>query len=450
MKPIEAFFARIGDDPLICAFEEAGKIFPPSSSPGMGSMGKPPAWEGGVFEDFAVRLFLENAHRPLALYVHVPFCRHRCSFCPFFKNIATGTFSAEYTALLAREIDATAKTLGNAAGERRVDAIYFGGGTPSDLDLEDMSLLIRLLRKRFFIAPDAEITVEGGIRGFSAEKGRAWVDAGANRFSLGVQTADSRLRRRLGRFSRRDEIREVLQNLCASEATVIVDLIYGFPEQTADTLLDDIRFVSEETGIHGLDLYKLNLFSGSPLDRAIARGTMPKPPDFRQMAKMYGAAYEKLVACGFKPFTQKHWRRDNRERSVYNRLAFKADMIPFGSGAGGRIGDVSLGNAGVLEEYSEKISRGEKPLSRIAYSPRKQSPFGKLLDEALEELHLPALNQWPRDCRVDADKLLSQWRDAGLLRDPEEKDGGMRLTCAGNFWSGHMKKLLMDFVAQSG
>ena len=448
MKPIETFFAQIGGDPLICAFEAAEKMSSPSSSMGR-AMEKTPVWDGGVFEDFAVPLFRENTRRPLALYLHVPFCRHRCSFCPFFKNIGTGTFSADYTALLEKEIDATARTLGAAAGERQVEAIYFGGGTPSDLDLEDMSRLIRLLRKRFAIAPDAEITVEGSIRGFSAEKGQAWVEAGANRFSLGVQTADSRLRRRLGRFSRRDEIQEVLQNLCASGATIVIDLIYGFPDQTAEILLDDIRFVSEETDIHGLDLYKLNLFSGSPLDRAITRGAMPKPPDSRQMAQMYGAAYEKLIACGFEPFTQKHWRRDPRERSLYNRLAFKADMIPFGSGAGGRIGDVSLGNAGTLEEYSEKVSRGEKPLSRITHSPRKQSSFGKLLDESLEELQLPALNQWPQNSRPDAAKLLSQWHAAGLLRPPEEKDKGMQLTCAGNFWLAHIKKLSLDFVAQS-
>ncbi|MDR1162636.1 MAG: heme anaerobic degradation radical SAM methyltransferase ChuW/HutW [Candidatus Accumulibacter sp.] len=447
MKPIEAFFARICDDPVGRAFDEEEKSFSPTVS-----MQTPPAWEGGAFEDFAARAFVENAHRSLVLYVHVPFCRRRCAFCPFFKNISDALFSAEYTSLLAKEISDTAKTLGSVVRERPVKAIYFGGGTPSDLDSPDLALLIRRLRESFLIAPDAEITVEGRVRGFTGAKGKAWVDAGANRFSLGVQTADTRLRRRMGRIADRDEIRAVMNALGESGAALVLDLIYGFPEQTEEILLDDIRFVSEETGIHGLDLYKLSLFPGSPLDKAIVRGEFPKPPDFAQRAKMYELAYGALLAHGFEPFTPKHWRRDAKERSVYNRLAFgQTDMIPFGSGAGGRIGSISLGNAGVLADYGEKVLSGKKPIARLALSPPKSASesFGRLIDEALEELRLPAIERWPQSHREKGKELLSQWREAGLLHSTDSQDESARLTCAGNFWAPHMKKLLIDFAAQT-
>jgi oxygen-independent coproporphyrinogen-3 oxidase len=255
----------------------------------------------------------------------------------------------------------------------------------------------------------------------------------------------------MGRIADRDEIRATLDALHESGATLVVDLIYGFPLQTGEIILDDVRFVSEETPVHALDLYKLSLFPGSPLDKSIAKGNLPKAPDLAQRAKMFGLAYEALLAHGFTHFSPKHWRRDEREASVYNHLAFgQTDMIPFGSGAGGRIGNIALGNTGVLADYAEKVRSGGKPIARITASPPRNAAdsFGRRLDEALEGLRLPAPEEWPESHRGKADELLSQWRKAGLLRDAQDPGENLRLTCAGNFWSTHMRKLLMDFSAQ--
>lgn len=444
---IEPFFARIGSDPLTSAFEEEKKAMPSAGEAKMRMAA--PSWDGGRFEDFAARAYGGAAGRSLALYIHVPFCHHHCKFCPFYKNRTSKTFSPEYTALLLREIEDTAHVLRDVIRQRLVQTIYFGGGTPSDLDLEDMARLIRLLRNTFPIDADAEITVEGRVRGFTADKGKAWVEAGANRFSLGVQATDTKLRRSLGRISDREEIRENLNGLCQSGATVVVDLIYGFPGQTKEMLVEDVRFLSEETGIHGLDLYKLSMFPDSPLDKAIKAGKMPPPPELKEQARMFGAAYEALLAHGYEHFTPKHWRRSAKERSVYNRLAFgQTDMLPFGSGAGGRIGGISLGNTGVLEDYTEKVSRGEKPLGRIAHSALRdgRETFEYTVTVAIEALRVPGLEKWPASHRRQGEKLLAQWRRVGLLGD-EEDDQGIRLTCAGNFWSARLKKLMLDFAA---
>ena len=445
MSALESLFAQISDDPLTCAFAEEKK-----SMPSIDRSKKPVSapYQGAAFEAFAEQAYLENIDRPLALYLHVPFCRHRCSFCPFFINLGKKGFSAHYSALLAKEIDATVKVLRPVIDRRAVNAVYFGGGTPSDLESEDLALIIEKLYQSFPMAKDVEFTVEGRVNGFSKEKGERWVKAGANRFSLGVQTTDTQLRRRLGRLDDRSEIKKVLNSLSQSGASVLVDLMYGLPGQTIEMLVDDVRFLSEETDIHGLDLYVLKLFPDSPMEKAITRGAMSAAADFSMQAEMFRAAHQKLLDAGFENFAEKHWRRDTRERSVYNCLAkAQGDIIPFGSGAGGRFGALSMGNTGLLSEYEELVMQGKKPLKRIMASPLKSQTnlFAYELESSLDKLTLPEPSRWPNGLQDQVTKLMRQWQAAGLVQVKNERD--WVLTCAGVFWIQRIRRLLLDFVA---
>lgn len=445
MPDIADFYARLSSDPLTMAFEEEKKSLPSLERRPLSQ----PEWTGGCFADFGAEAFMARAERPLALYIHVPYCHHHCTFCPFYINQTKKDFSADYSKWLLKEIADTAHVLREVIDKRVVDAIYFGGGTPSDLDQEDMASVITALYDHFKVAPHAEVTVEGRTTGFTAEKGKAWVSAGANRFSLGVQAANTVLRKRLGRISSREEVGAALNGLCESGASVVIDLLYGLPGQDVPILLEDIRYLSEETDIDGLDLYELKCFPDSPLDKAIRLGKMPPMPALIEKARLFGAAYDTLQAYGFEHFSPKHWRRNPRERSLYNRLAGQqADMIPFGSAAGGRLGTIGLGNARDMATYTEMVKKGEKPLSRITSSPLAVDKGGFVyqLDRAMENLHLPDIDEWPATHRDSGRKLLAQWTQAGLLA---EDAGGITLTCAGHFWSGYLKKRLLAFIATS-
>lgn len=447
---IEQFFACVADDPLISAFEQEEKKKPASVDKAKMAMNVS-TWDGGTFEEFGEAAFIENRTRPLALYIHVPFCHHRCSFCPFYINKTFPTFSPLYAELLSKEIADTSRILKNVIKDRSVQSVYFGGGTPSDMEAQDLANIIRQLYDSFNMAPDVEVTVEGRIRGFTAEKAQSWVEAGANRFSVGVQTTDEDLRKRLSRQSERKEIAQTLNTLCDSGAAVVTDIMYALPGQTAEMLADDIRFLSEETRIHGLDLYELRVFPDSRLDKAILRGAMPVTPDFMNKAKMYEIAYEKLMGYGFEHFSAKHWRRDPIERSIYNSMAKnQTDMMPFGSGAGGRLGDISLGNNSTFTEYEEAVRSSVKPLKRIAHSPLRNAPegFEYELDCALEQLKLPALQKWPSNLAEQAKTLLTQWEKAGLL-EFVSAENAMPMTCAGVFWSQRIRNLLLAFMKQS-
>ncbi len=417
----------------------------PKTPPMMGRQA--PEWKGGTFREFAEEAFMADPTRPLALYVHVPFCHHHCTFCPFYINQAKKGFSRDYTDLLLRDIEITADALKNVAGKREVSTVYFGGGTPTDLDEADMVAVMHALFDHFNIPKTAEFTIEGRITGFTASKAKAWAAAGANRYSLGIQSANTALRKRLGRLSSREEIESSLKDICNSDALVIIDMLYGLPGQTQEILLDDIGFIAEKTAISGLDLYELRVFPGTPLDKAISHGKIPPAPPFKDTAVMFAAAYDALEAAGFEHFSPRHWRRAPREQSLYNRLAGSScDMIPFGSASGGRLNNISLGGARDMDSYRAKVEAGEKPLGRIMESPLPPpaTGFRRVLDTYAKKICLPPADAFPETHREAAGQLLAQWQDAGLLKPAED---GWRLTSAGFFWAKKLKELIQQFTA---
>lgn len=451
MTKVEDLFANITNDPLTSAFAPEEKKNLPSVGKGkpspMSMVQSTASWDGGTFESFGKTAFMAKPESPLALYIHIPFCHHQCTFCPFFINKTYESFSADYRELLIKEILDTAHVLGDEIDRRQVKAVYFGGGTPSDMECDDLSQIIRLLHNTFSIATDAEITVEGRVKDFTADKAKAWVDAGANRFSLGIQTTDTQLRRKLSRQSDKTQIAKTLNDLCKSGAITVTDLIYGLPGQSKEMLLEDIRFLAQETDIDGLDLYELKLFPDSQLEKAIQRGTLPETPPLSEQARMFAAAYHSLQDFGFEHFYARHWRRNSKERSIYNALAKKqTDMIPFGSGAGGRLNGISLGNNGSYEGYIEQVKSGVKPLTRIMRTPLlDEQSFTHQLGLKLEKLRLPAIEKWPEHLRKDAAILMTQWQTAGIVA-PQADAHGFLLTCAGAFWITRITKMLLGFV----
>ena len=125
--------------------------------------------------------------------------------------------------------------------EGPVHAVYFGGGTPTALEAEDLERLLKAVRTHLPLANDCEMTVEGRLHNFGPEKMEACFAGGANRFSLGVQSFSTKIRRTMGRLASQEEVLRRLELLKSyNQAAVIVDLIFGFPMQSMDVWMDDI------------------------------------------------------------------------------------------------------------------------------------------------------------------------------------------------------------------
>ena len=158
----------------------------------------------------------------LILYIHYPFCRSRCSFCPFFSCVGTAAERRDYVELLKQELSRAEGSFLSFP----VNSIYFGGGTPSDLRPDELSGLLEILHRKFKLANDCEITLESRIDGLNDDIVDAALAGGVNRFSLGVQTFDTELRRKLGRVSDRNTVLDTIARLAArNHASVAADIL---------------------------------------------------------------------------------------------------------------------------------------------------------------------------------------------------------------------------------
>lgn len=382
-----------------------------------------------------------DASRQHAVYIHIPFCQTKCLYCGFYQQASRQQVEDAYIEALLTEIarDAREEQIRTAV----IDSVFFGGGTPTSLSPENAQRLLTAVQENFRLAPDAEVTMEGRVHDLVPEKIRVWLSGGVNRISLGVQSFDTALRRRVGRIDTREEVLRRLRLLRKEDVTIIADLIYGLPGQDLTSWLADIRTLAE-ADVDGMDLYQLNIFPGGDLEKALRDGRIPACADLAGQADLYLAARDQLLMEGTERLSLCHWRRHRRERSRYNTMVKSGAVVyPFGCGAGGNFGGLSFMQQRELAAYQQAVARGEKPIMMMAHQLKEKrqrlcdSLVGDLekgfvdlrrltmLDPSLEELEL----------------VLRGWREQGLM---EEDLGIYRLTRAGEFWYISMTQSLLE------
>lgn len=237
------------------------------------------------------------------IYIHTPFCRSRCSYCDFATGMHEGAAAERYVGALAQEISRWAEI----ELPQTVDTIYFGGGTPSLLAVEQLKRLLEEVRVRFDVAADPEITLEinpgdgGASERARRETMRTWRRLGINRASFGAQTFDDRELKMLGRTHESTDIRKTFQQLReAGFNNINFDLIAGLPSQTLNGWKRNLAEALQLRPEH-LSLYLLDVHEGTPLHDQISRGMRPKP-DEDLGAEMYGTMIEEVCAAGYEHY----------------------------------------------------------------------------------------------------------------------------------------------------
>lgn len=381
----------------------------------------------------------ESQAQERALYIHIPFCRKRCSFCNFFENGANPARMSRYMAALCDQLRWAAETpLGRS---RPFSAVYVGGGTPTDMAAADLARLAEAIR-RFPLTGDAEVTLEGRLNGFDDAKWQTALAGGFNRFSFGVQSFDTEVRQEAARFDDRETLLTRLGELTRDDAAVIVaDLIFGLPGQDDAVWRQDITDVMA-SGVQGVDLYQLIAMAGTNLARAEAKGKLGWAADGQQRAAMYAYGARTLEQGGWQRLSSSHWRRGDAEQSRYNQMAKRgAEILPFGAGAGGNVHGHGLMYGRDLAPWHEALAAGVRAPGMVM-GRNPDARIDGLLRGALDTGWL-ALDRLPAPLRSHLLPLFLAWQRHGLA---ELGAARLELTLAGRFWNVNLQAGLFEFL----
>jgi len=328
---------------------------------------------------------------PLSLYVHLPWCVHKCPYCDFNSHElgrnAQGALGelpeAEYLAALTRDIESMLPSVWG----RRIHSIFIGGGTPSLFSARAIDELLAGIRSRLQIEPDAEVTLEANPGTAEAARFRGYRDAGVNRVSLGVQSFDEAMLKALGRIHSADEARRAIGFALDTFGNVNIDLMYGLPGQTAAMARADIaeglRF-----GTPHLSAYQLTIEPNT-----VFFSHRPVLPGHDAAADMQLAAEEALAAAGYEHYEISAFAKPGRRcRHNLNYWEF-GDYLGIGAGAHGK-----LSFADRVTRH-ERIKQPREYLTAAAEAPQraieaKDLPFEFMLN-ALRLVHGFAVDLFP-------------------------------------------------------
>jgi oxygen-independent coproporphyrinogen-3 oxidase len=290
------------------------------------------------------------------LYVHIPFCSSRCSYCDFATGLYQSELAERYVRGLIDEIRAS-----RCRGEN-VDTIYFGGGTPSLLATGQLDRLLASLHDTFKVATETEITLEINPGSATPEKLRAFRSLGVNRASFGAQTFDDAELAKLGRSHNTVDALRTFANLReAGFANVSFDLIAGLPGQTLDGWKRNIRQALELAPEH-LSFYLLEVHSGTPLAEHIRRGIQPSP-DEDLAGVMYEWMLEQATASGYEHYEISNLSRPGFHSRHNVKYWTAAPYYGFGCSAHSYDGDARRwSNHRDVLKYVELIESGASPV----------------------------------------------------------------------------------------
>jgi putative oxygen-independent coproporphyrinogen III oxidase len=297
----------------------------------------------------------EPVDASLALYVHMPWCVRKCPYCDFNSHqLKSAAPDASYIDALIRDFDLELPRLQG----RRIDTVFFGGGTPSLFQPEDFSRLLGALRRRIAFVDEVEVTLEANPG--TIERGRfaGYRDAGINRVSLGAQTFAPRALEVLGRIHSADDTHRAVAELRAAKLDNFnLDLMYALPQQTLEQALEDVRTACALGPAH-ISYYQLTLEPGT-----VFHARPPELPDEDAAWQIQTAGQRLLADAGYVQYEVSAYARlGKRCRHNLNYWLF-GDYLGIGAGAHGKLslalpqGIVRTVKPKQPREYQEQVRR---------------------------------------------------------------------------------------------
>lgn len=369
------------------------------------------------------------------VYIHIPFCRSRCSYCDFATGLHEDTLASRYVHAVAKEIRTSTLVALDQSG---IDTIYFGGGTPSLLKSEQLESLLSAVKNRFEVAENVEITMEMNPGTVNPELLTHFRELGVNRASFGAQTFDDKELARLGRshttadnFKTFSDLRE------AGFDNVSFDLIAGLPGQTMERWQHNVDKALALRPEH-LSFYLLEVHEGTPLAEHIRRGIQPKP-DEDLAARMYEWMLERASVAGYEHYEISNLCLPGFESRHNTKYWTGAPYFGFGCSAHSYDGhDRRWSNERDIKRYLTAVESDRSPVvEQQMLSPneqRSEAVFLRLrLMRGVDTEHYQ--RSFGVDLRSTFQQELERFIDAGLVTVEGNR---LKLTRAGALMSNEV------------
>lgn len=366
------------------------------------------------------------------LYIHIPFCVRKCHYCDFVITVRRQTSARRsFLELIGKEADLAFESYGAMS----FCSVYFGGGSPSLLEGDEMKQLHDKLRCRFSFLPDAEITAEANPGDLDRVRMNAWKEAGINRVSLGIQSMNDELLDAIGRtHSAADSERTLAELHHTGFRNISVDIMIGLPGQTArdvdETLKRVLKYEVTHVSVYDLSVHEKTLFG---LKRR--RGDLNLPGETEHEA-MFETVTSMLESAGFPSYEVTNYARPGFE-SRHNLLYWQGeDYLGLGPGAWSCLRGRRFMTAGDMGTYADKIARSDlEPAASDELSGEKRKMeylmMGLRQREGIEESMLTGTDA----VRSEVNRL----EENGLL---ERSAGRIRLTRRGRFLAESIIEIL--------
>jgi len=390
---------------------------------------------------------------PLGLYVSVPFCRTKCSYCNFASDVFSRAVFDKYVTAICTEIEQAAETADQMGGflEPTVESIYFGGGTPTLLDVTQLERIFVTIRRNFLVPAAAEITVECAPGTLTPSVLVGLRRCGVNRVSLGVQSFDDRESASVGRLHERSTVIDDVGRLrSAGISNINVDLIAGLPHQTRESWEASLDELITLEAPHA-SIYMLEVDEDSRLGRELIAGGQKYHahfvPDEDLTADMYEIACERLNAASIRQYEISNFASAGFESRHNLKYWTRQPYLGFGVDAHSMLGSrdgraVRFSNSDSLEKYLAGSTKDRTPVS--SESALQEAFFlGLRLNRGINLQNL--VNEFGENAVSSYTEIISELTTAGLI----EKDGGtIRLTSRGRMLSNEVfeRFISVDFA----
>jgi oxygen-independent coproporphyrinogen-3 oxidase len=300
-----------------------------------------------------------------SLYVHVPFCAQKCEYCAFYSEASSGELINRYTAALVRELEIVAYDL-------KPKTIFFGGGTPSLLNLRQWETILRAMEKLNLLGAE-EFTIESNPATVSADKCKLLRDFGVNRISMGVQSLDEKLLDRLGRVHSRETVFKSFDILRrAGFDNINLDLMFAIPTQTMAIWLATLNEAMAMQSEH-LSSYEVIYEDDTPLYEQLKAGEFSVDEDLA--CEMYEELISSSASAGFQQYEIANFARDSKSNhpSIQPSIPSRAcqhnvnywrggSYYGLGPSATGYVRGVRTKNWSNTQLYCEQLEKGKRAI----------------------------------------------------------------------------------------